>query len=133
MTTTTTVRHLRPGQVMSLPEAGREPALIEAISSPVGDVRFIDLLDLTDGEPVDSRLVLGVDRQVVVHDVEALHHRYTNIDGAPIEISLGRRVETVAPGDSVHYTGAANPAVFDLAQWEHHAEPVVVAAEERPL
>lgn len=119
------MRHLRAGQVFSLPAANMEPALIDGISDPVGNVRFVLCLDPADGTPVEVRRVLGLDRTVVVHDVEVWHHHYTNTSDVELEVRLGRREETVAPGETLHYTGEARPDTFPVSAWKHQVEPIV--------
>lgn len=134
MTTTTgTVRTLCAGQVFSVPDTDMVPALIEAISAPVAGVRFIDVLDPTDGTPISVRRVLGLDRGVRVHEVEVWHHHYTNVTDEPITVALGRRQETVEPGGTLHYTGLAQPELFPHESWDHATEPVVVESETRPV
>lgn len=133
MTTTTAVRALRAGQVFSVPNTDMPPALIHAISEPVAGVRFIDVLDPADGTLIHARRVLGLDRGVLVHDVETWHHHYTNITGQAVAVAFGRREEVVEPGGTLHYTGRAQPDVFPDEGWEHLAEPVVVESDTRPL
>lgn len=133
MVCTTTVRDLRAGQVISLPGAGQDdPAVVHAISEPSG-VRFLILADLSDGEPVGGRLCLGLDRSVVVHEVAVCHHSYRNTSDAAVPVAYGRRTETVEPGTTVHYTGAANPQAFPEETFEHSVRPVEVVREQWPL
>lgn len=128
------VRDLKGGAVISLPDGGLvEPALITAISESVGRVRFILLSDVESGEPLQSRFVLGLDREVRVHDVTVAHHHYRNKLDALIEVQLGRRVERVDPGDALHYTGTERPDIFPESDWEHSTQPVVVHSDERSL
>jgi hypothetical protein len=132
-TTRTTVRHLVVGQVFSVPGTGGDPVLIEAISTPLVDVRFIYCIDPTDGSPRESRYVLGLQREVDVYEVDARHHHYTNISETTLEVRFGRRDEEVEPGETLHYTGVERPDVFDAAQWSHRIEASVTERERTPL
>lgn len=133
MTSTTSVRDLCAGQVFSVPDTGLAPALVHAISEPVAGVRFIDVLDPADGMPSPARRVLGLDRGMMLHEVETWHHHYRNVADQAATVKLGRREEVVEPGATLHYTGLANPDVFLDEAWQHAAEPVVVESESRRL
>ena len=130
---TTKVGLLRAGQVISLPDVEREPAWIGGISDPVGDVRFIEVRNLVDGEPNPSRLVLGLDRRVMVHDIEIAEHAYKNATGERIDVALGARAATVAPGEVFVYIGAANEDVFPSHSWTHTVHPIDVESRDRPV
>ena len=129
----TTVDQLAAGMVMTLPESGLGPSVIVEISQPIGASRLIRVTDLATGELRSETLSLGTHRRVVVHDVLVEHHRYVNKSGQQQHITLGRTTYDVAPGEAVHFTGKADPELFDPGVWDHSSEPVDVATETRPL
>jgi hypothetical protein len=116
--------------VISIPDAGLKPAIIKAISDPVGSSRMLHLIDLDSGEPLEATHLLGLDRRVKVHSVTVEHHRYENVGSQAREVHLGDRIVDVAPGEGVHYTG---PARLDLSGpgWVHTVEPIEVDREDR--
>lgn len=128
-----TVAELIAGSVFSMPDSGLEPAVVIAISQDVAGSRFIDVIDLATGLEGDSRLSLGSQRQVMLHDdVEVEHHGYKNVSSEDVDVALGRRIERVKPGETVWYFGTAKPDVFD-DRFEHTTEHFERASEQRPL
>lgn len=120
----TTVRALRPGQVISMPDTNLDPSFIVSITT-LKDSRSLRLVDLESGEARDALLVLGMDRTVVLHDAIVTHHYYRNEGHETIDVDLGLRSEAVAPGETYHYTGVARPDLFGDPPWRHVVLPVV--------
>lgn len=131
---TSHVKDLSAGDVISLPDAGHsEPALIDGISDPVGGVRFINLVDLQTGNPIDTRLVLGLDRAVKKHAIEVAVHRYTNESGQTLHPDAGDGPFPVASGATVEYVGVARPDVYPPPDWSHDQDEIETGSESRPL
>lgn len=130
---TTTVRHLKPGMVMSMPDIELAPSVVQVLATTVPEMRSIVLTDLYTGQPHGATMMLNLDRAVLVHDVEAELHFYTNESSEVQEVRLGNQWYSAEPTETLHFPGVARPDKFPEPQWSHRAEPFEVSSDEDPL
>lgn len=117
-----TVDRLLPGQMVSMPECDVPLSYVTAISKPFMGMRAIDLADPDTGDLRPAQMRLGINRVLRLHDDTVDHHRYTNVSAAPLTVRLGKWEHTIRPGESLHYTGRAQPTLFGPQEWRHETE-----------
>lgn len=114
-----------PGRSLStvtMSECDVPLSYVTAISKPFMGMRAIDLADPDTGELRPAQMRLGINRVLRLHDDTVEHHRYTNVSAATLTVRLGKWEHTIRPGESLHYTGRAQPTLFGPQGWQHETE-----------